>query len=126
MKKHLKIELVNTTELEFFIATWGTAFVILIVVCLLAKVLGKNPLSRHKWLVIPALVLAIYCILTSWIWIYYMIVFICLPFFLASVVLAYLGYRAYGTTRLLKITLWLQGAALFIAFVCFVLLLLFD
>jgi uncharacterized membrane protein len=116
----------NNAELDFFISTWGTALGILIVVWILAKVLSKNPSSRHKWLVIPALVLAVYCILTSWIWMYYMIVFIFLPFFIVSAVLAYLGYRAYGKTRLLKITVWLQAAALFIAFACFVLLLLFD
>jgi hypothetical protein len=111
---------------EFFLQTWGTALSILIIVWIMAVILGKNPSSRHKWLVISALILAIYCILTSWVWIYYMIVFICLPFFIVSLILAYLGWRANGRTRLLKITWWLQGAALAIAFASFVLLLIFD
>jgi hypothetical protein len=116
----------NNAELDFFIKTWGTALSILVVVWILAIILGKNPSSRHKWFVIPALVLAIYCIITSWIWIYLVIVFICLPFFLVSAVLAYLGYRTFGKSKLLKTTLWLQGAALFIAFASFLLLLIFD
>lgn len=116
----------NNAELDFFIQTWGTALSILIVVWILGVLLGKNPASRHKWFVIPALMLAVYSMLTAWIWLYYAIMFICLPFFIVSVVLAYLGYRASGTSKLLKTTWWLQGAALFIAFTSFVLLLIFD
>ncbi len=111
---------------EFFLQTWGTALGILIIVWIMALSLGKSPSSRHKWLVIPALVLAIYCILTAWLWVYFMVVFVCLPFFIVSVVLAYLGFRVGGTTRLLKITWRCQVAALFIAFASFVLLLIFD
>lgn len=116
----------NNAELDFFIQTWGTALGIFIVAFFLANLYGKTPVARHKWFVISALALAIYAVLTSWIWIYYANFFICLPFFIVSVILAYLGYRVFSKSKLLKITWWLQGAALFIAFTSFVLLLLFD
>ena len=123
--KHLSNYIMNVYT-EFFLQTWGTALGILIMVWIMALILGKSASSRHKWLVIPALVLAIYSMLTAWLWVYFMVVFICLPFFIVSVVLAYLGFRVCGTTRILKITWRCQVVALFIAFASFVLLLISD
>lgn len=116
----------NNAELDFFLKTWGTALGIFIVVFFLAKVCGKTPVARHKWFVIPALVLAIYAVLTSWIWIYYANFFVCLPFFIVSILLLLLGWRAHGKSKLLTVTWWLQGIALCVALISLILLLIFD
>ena len=101
--------------LNLIFTTYGMALGIVILVGLFAHFLAKTPESKYKWFAIPALVLAVYATLTSWLWMYYLNFFYCLPFFLASVGLMFLA-KHHGTGKLLKAIWWFQGIAVFIAF----------
>lgn len=103
--------------LNLFLITYGMALGIVILVWLCAYIWAKTPEKKYKCLAIPALVLAIYSAVTSWIWVYYTNFFFCLPFFIASLWLVYLAWRNNGTSKLLKTIWWFQGIAVFIALV---------
>lgn len=60
---------------------------------------ATNTHSKMLWLTIPAYILAVYCLFTSWIWVYYINLFISLPFYIVSLLLNYLNWRKNGYTN---------------------------
>jgi hypothetical protein len=100
--------------LTLILTTYGMALGIVILVGLCAHFLAKTPEGKYKWFAITALVLAVYATLTSWLWMYYLNFFYCLPFLLASLGLMFLAKR-HSTGKLLKAIWWFQGIAVTIA-----------
>ena len=106
---------------KLLLSTSGTALGLVVLVWLCAYIWAKTPEKKHKWYAIAALVLAIYCTCTSWIWVYYTNFFFCFPFYIASLLLMYLAWRNNGISKLLKTTMWFQAAAVFLALVSYIL-----
>ena len=107
--------------LNLFLITYGMALGIVVLVWFCANTWAKTPEKKYKYYAIPALVLSICCIATSWNWVYYANFFFSLPFFIASLWLMYLAWRNGGKGKLLKTVWWFQSIAVFVSLVSIIL-----
>jgi hypothetical protein len=89
-----------------------------------SRATGSN--KARLWLLVPALILSVYCLCTCWFWPYYAVLYICLPFYLLAVLLTAISYKLFGTSSFFKNVLILLTAVPVVSMTFFFLILGFD
>lgn len=68
----------------------------------------NTPNNKMLWLAVPARFLSVYALFTAWIWVYYINVFLSLPFFIVSILLNYLTWKRFKRNKWVKDTTIVQ------------------
>ncbi|OUS10515.1 hypothetical protein A9Q93_12790 [Nonlabens dokdonensis] len=96
---------------------------IAVIFCICISVLGisfyiktKNPSQNTFYLFsIPSIILAVFALCTSWIWLYYFCLYISMPALLLSILSGFMAYKIDSKNKAIKVIIGLQMAAIVFA-----------
>lgn len=93
---------------------------IAVVFCIILAVLGitffiktKEPSNNsYHFFAVPSIILAVFALCTSWMWLYYFCLYVSLPALFLSMISGYMAYKINASNKIIKVIIGLQILAL--------------